>query len=267
MRDWLENLRADLIAQGAVIARPEARIGDASEELTDWQKKVAALIRRLTHDVPVDVDERTPELHARWLLANVLDFHRREEKATWWEYFRLSALSDEELLDERAALSGLTFMQETGGTARAPIHRYSFPPQETELRGDEDLRAIGGKSFGKVDAISLEDRTVDIKKRQDSATLHPEAVFSHKVIGTKEQAEALVRIAEYVAENGMAGPGRYQAARDLLMLQAPETGGQPIRNESETTLAAAVRISPSFEPGTFPIQGRREQEKHIRARV
>jgi uncharacterized protein len=255
LRDWLEALRADMIKQGTAIARPEAKTGDASEELTDWQKKVAALILRLTHDVPVDVAERTPEQHARWLLANVLDFHRREEKATWWEYFRLSALSAEDMLDERAALSGLTFMQEAGGTAKAPIHRYSFPPQETELRGDEDLRAIGGKSFGKVDAISLEDRTVDIKKRQDSAALHPEAVFSHKVIGTKEQAEALVRIAEYVAENGMAGPGRYQAARDLLMLQAPKTGGQPIRNEGETTLAAAVRISPTFEPGTFPIQG------------
>jgi len=255
LRDWLEALRVDLIKQGAAIARPDAKAGDASEELTEWQKKIAALAQRLTHDVPVDVALRTPEQYARWLLANVLDFHRREEKAVWWEYFRLSALSAEDLLDERAALSGLTFMQAVGGTAKAPIHRYSFPAQETELRGDEDLRAMGGNAFGKVDAISLEDRTVDIKKRQDSAALHPEAVFSHKVIGTKEQAEALVRIAEYVADNGMTGAGRYQAARDLLMLQAPKVAGQPIRNDGETTLAAAVRISASFEPGTFPIQG------------
>jgi len=255
LRDWLEALRADIIEQGTAIARPEAKSGDASEELTEWQKKIAALIQSLTHDVPVDVAERSPEQHARWLLANVLDFHRREEKATWWEYFRLSELSTEDLLDERTALSGLTFMQVAGGTAKAPIHRYSFPPQETELRGDEDLRAVGGKPFGKVEAISLEDRTVDIKKRQDSAALHPTAVFSHKVIGTKEQAEALVRIAEHVAEKGMTGPGRYQAARDLLILEAPKIGGQSIRTDGETTLGAALRISPSFEPGTFPIQG------------
>lgn len=255
LRDWLETLRTELIKQGTAIERPEAKSGDASEELTDWQKKIAAFIERLTHDVPVDVAERTPEQHARWLLANVLDFHRREEKATWWEYFRLSALSAEDLLDERAALSGLNFMEAVGGTAKAPIHRYSFPPQDTELHGDEDLRAIGGKPFGKVDTISLEDRTVDIKKRQDSAALHPEAVFSHKAIGTKEQAKVLVRIAEYVVEKGMTGLGRYQAARDLLMLEAPKIGGKPIRNEGETTLDAAIRISPSFEPGTFPIQG------------
>lgn len=255
LRDWLEGLRSGLIDQGAVIARPEAKPGEASEELTDWQKKVAALIQRLTDHVPVDVVERTPEQHARWLLANLLDFHRREEKATWWEYFRLSALSAEDMLDERPALSGLTFIQVAGGTAKAPTHRYSFPPQETELRGDEDLRAIGGKPFGKVEAISLEDRTVDIKKRQDSATLHPDAVFSHKVIGTKEQAEALVRIAEYVAENGMTGTGRYQAARNLLMLEAPNVGGHVIRKDGETTLSAAMRVSPYLEPGVFPIQG------------
>lgn len=151
---------------------------------------------------------------------------------------------------------GLTcFAGNVGGTAKAPIHRYSFPAQETELRGDEDLRAVGGKPFGKVNAISLDDRTVDIKKRQDSASLHPEAIFSHKVIGTEEQAEALVRIAEYVIANGMKGPGRYQAARDLLLFDAPKIGGQPIRNVDETTLSAAVRISPAFEPCVFPIQG------------
>jgi hypothetical protein len=33
---------------------------------------------------------------------------------------------------------------------KAPIHRYRFPPQETELRGDEDLRQLGGQKFGRV---------------------------------------------------------------------------------------------------------------------
>jgi len=69
------------------------KTGDASQDLTDWQKKIAVLIHRLTDDVPVDVAERTAEQHARWLLAYVLDWHRREDKAAWWEYFRLCDLS------------------------------------------------------------------------------------------------------------------------------------------------------------------------------
>ena len=102
-------------------------------------------------------------------LANILDWHRREEKAVWWEYFRLADLSAEDLLDERAGLSGLTFVGAAGGTAKAPIHRYRFPPQETEIRGGEELRNLGGAKLGKVEAISFDDRTVDIKKRQDTA--------------------------------------------------------------------------------------------------
>jgi hypothetical protein len=74
----------------------------------------------------------------------VLDWHRRENKAVWWEYFRLSALSSDELIDEPCAISGLTFLDSIGGTAKAPVHRYAFPIQDTDLRGGEDLRSCGG---------------------------------------------------------------------------------------------------------------------------
>jgi hypothetical protein len=139
----LEQLRSDLLAAGAVIERPLPQSGEAGEDLSDWQQKIAALLERLTHDVPIDPADRSHEQHARWILAHTLDWHRRENKAVWWDYFRLSALSAEELVDERVGLSGLTFIESVGGTAKAPIHRYHFPPQDTDLRGDEDLRQGG----------------------------------------------------------------------------------------------------------------------------
>jgi predicted RecB family nuclease len=182
LRDWLEDVRSELIRSGTDIERPLPKTGEAGPDLTDWQRKIADLVNRLANGVPVDVLDRSAEQHARWLLAHILDWHRREEKAIWWEYFRLSALTAEDLMEERAALSGLAFIEAVGGTAKAPIHRYSFPAQDTDLRGDEDLRSLGGERFGKVDAISLESRTVDIKKRKDTADLHPEAVFAHQVI-------------------------------------------------------------------------------------
>jgi len=45
------------------------------------------------------------------LLADQLEWHRREDKAGWWEFFRLKVLTDEDLLDERGALSGLVHNQ------------------------------------------------------------------------------------------------------------------------------------------------------------
>jgi predicted RecB family nuclease len=255
LRDWLELLRSKLIAQGAVIDRPIAKSGDAGEDLTEWQQRIDLLVSRLTQDIPVDVAERTPEQQARWLLAYVLDWHRRENKALWWEYFRLSDLSAEDLLEERAGLSGLTFVGTTGGTVRAPVHRYSFPPQETEVRDGDELRSKGGERFGKVAMISLEDKWIDVKKRGDTANFHPEAVFAHQVIKTEVLAEALFRIGEYVADNGMTGDGQYQAARDLLMLTAPHLGGVPFQEVGETTLAAGMRVALLLNDGVLPIQG------------
>lgn len=255
LRDWLETIRASLVAQGTVIERPPLKSGDASDELSEWQKKIAALVERLSSDVPVDPLERNAEQHARWLLAYILDWHRREEKATWWEYFRLCDLSDDDLLDERAGLGGLRFVDTVGGTAKAPVHRYSFVPQDTDLRGDEDLNSSGGAKLGKVVAISQEDRTIDIKKRQDTASFHPTAAFAHSVVPSEVLANALVRIGEYVAVNGIEGNGRYQAARDLLMRVAPRVGGQPLAKDGETTVGAAVRLASSLTGGALPIQG------------
>jgi predicted RecB family nuclease len=268
LRDWLETVRSGLLAGGATIDRPPPKTGEASPDLGDWQQKIAALVARLIHDVPVDPADQTAEQRGRWLLAHVLDFHRREDKAVWWEYFRLSALSGDELLDERAGLSGLTFIGTIGGTAKAPIHRYGFPPQDTDLRGDEDLQNLGGAKFGKVAAISLEERTVDIKKRQDTASVHPEAVFAHTVIGAQELANSLVRIGEYVADHGLLGEGPYQAARDLLLVAAPRVGGMSLREADETVLAAAMRIAPKIECGILPVQGPPGAGKtHIGARM
>jgi predicted RecB family nuclease len=256
LRDWLETQRVRLISQGRDISRPPVQTGEASEALSAWQEKINDLIARLTPDVPADIAERTPEQHARWLLAQIVDWHRRENKAVWWEHFRLADLGAEGLLDERAGLAGLEFVcAAAGGTVRAPIHRYRFPPQETELRGGEKLRNRGGEQFGAVDAVSLDERWVDIKKRMDTATIHPDAVYAHNVIGTEVLADSLVRLGEYVAGNGIEGDGPYQAARDLLLRAAPRIGGESIRRDGETPLEAALRVAPLIESGIFPIQG------------
>jgi predicted RecB family nuclease len=93
LRSWLETVREDLITSGVVIDRPVAATSEISTELDEWQKKVAALVARLTDGVPDDVGARSAEQQARWLLAFMLDWHGREKKAVWWEYFRLRDLS------------------------------------------------------------------------------------------------------------------------------------------------------------------------------
>ena len=255
LRDWLETKRSELIETGVDVPRPEAPEDEAGEALTEWQERIATLIGRLTHDVPIDVSARSKEQQARWLLAHTLDWHRRERKALWWEYFRLSDLSTEDLFDERAGLSGLVFLGAQGGTARAPIHRYSFPAQDMEMRSVKDLRRVGGKKLGTISEISLQERWIDIKKRGDSIDIHPDGVFVHTVISAQVIADSLVRLGEYVADHGIEGKGPYLAARDLLLRHPPRIGEQHIQKDGEEVLDAARRLVAQVEGGFFPIQG------------
>jgi predicted RecB family nuclease len=255
LRRWLETVRTDVIAGGAAIDRPAVATSEISTELDEWQRKVAALVARLTNGVLDDVEARNSEQQARWLLAFMLDWHGREKKAVWWEYFRLRDLSAEDLLFERAGLSDITFLAQAGGTNKAPIHRYRFALQDTDIRADDDLRSIGGDKFGRVVAISLDERTIDIKKRGDTSSLHPEAVYAHNSVDTQVLADSLVRIGDYVADHGMIGEGQHRAARDLLMAVAPRLRGTDLQVAGEAALDAAVRVALNLDCSVFPVQG------------
>jgi len=256
LRDWLEERRAELIAKGAVIPRPLPGEATPAESVAEWLQLIGPLVEALSSDVPVDPAERTPEQHARWLLAQMLEWHRREDKAVWWELFRLSDLTAEDLLDEKAGLSGLEFTGTVGGTAQCPVHRYKFPLQDADIRPGKDVRSTGGTRLGSVEAFSQEDFTVDIKKRKDTADFHPDALFVHEYVGPEPMQLSLVRLARHVVEHGMEGPGSYAAARHLLLRERPRlAGGAPLRLDGETTLDAGRRIAPLLGSGVLPIQG------------
>ncbi|PDT10007.1 TM0106 family RecB-like putative nuclease [Rhizobium sp. M1] len=255
LRGWLERLRTDAIASGTVIDRPSPENEEPSESVSERDARVAELIERLTRDVPVDAAERTPAEHGRWILAHSLGWHRREAKAAWWEYFRLCDLNAEELLDEKAALGGLRFVGTVERTKGGiPTDRYEFDMQDTEIREDDELRAAGGETFGKVVATSQDARTLDVRKSKKSAALHPDGAFAHTLIRTPEQENSLLRLGEYVADHGIEGSGPNQAARDLLLRQPPRVA-EPLHRDGEDTLTCAVRIAPQLQGGVLPIQG------------
>lgn len=256
LRNWLEDLRADRVAEGVDIPRPAPGQEGSSEELDEKARRVRALIERLTHNVPVDIGERTEEQHAQWILAYLLEWHKREEKSVWWEYFRLSDLTADELVSEKAALGHLTLVGQVDATKTGiPIHRYRFEQQDTDIRGDEDVLQAGGEKLGSVVSINTEKRTIDIKKSKATANVHPDAVFAHKIVPGNEQAASLFRLGEYVIEHGIDCEGPYQSSRDLLLRKFPDLGGQTMQKEVEDALTAALRISEALDKGVFPIQG------------
>src|SRR5581483_7542412 len=53
LRDWLEQIRTRLIAEGAQIPRPTPQPPEPTEELSERQRRVADLVQRLSANIPV----------------------------------------------------------------------------------------------------------------------------------------------------------------------------------------------------------------------
>ena len=258
LRDWLEELRAGLVAGGAEIERPKEGSGDAPDVVGEREARTRALVERLREGVPDDATRRSEEERARWLLSNLLEWHRREEKSVWWERYRLEELSDEELQDERAAISGLEFLEEV--PARGVVHRYRFPAQESEVRKGDKLRLPkpDATTFGTVEAIDHVLRTVDIAKPRTRAQIHPRSVFRHDFVPSDTLKESLLRLAEWVADHGVDAPGPRRAARDLLLRRPPRLVAHPdgtLVRDGEDPVEAACRLAVKLEGGTLAIQG------------
>jgi len=257
LRDWLETRRKKLEAEGIAILRPTTGDGAPSEELDERQKRVAALVEELANDVPLDSAERSTEQQARWMLAQLLDWHRRENKASWWEGYRLAELDDEALLDERAALSGLRFLEHVGMERQLPIDRYAFERQEAEVRCEKDLYHRGEK-VGCVADFDAVQRIIDIKKVKKWAGNHPSSVYIwDRPFNVDAHADALFRLGVWVRDNGMDATGKNRAARDLLLRKTPRLS----RDESilalpgEGPVDTACRLASALENSMFAIQG------------
>jgi predicted RecB family nuclease len=257
LRDWLESERQSLERSGHQMARPAPSDGAPPAALDERQQRTAALAATLRADVPDDPGERSEEQSASWLLSHLLDWHRREVKSEWWEFYRLGALSDEELLDERSALSGLRFVERLGVQRNIPTDRYAFEKQETDIRAGEELCAKEEK-IGEAVAIDLAARLVDIKKTKKTAEIHPAAVYAKEIgPGTDVLADVLYRIGEWVVSSGIDAPGSYRAARDLLLRRAPRltAGSKGLVVPGETTVDAAKRLGTMLDHSLLAIQG------------
>ncbi len=269
LREWLEDERQKLVDAGKIIPRPAVGDGMPSEELDERQKKVAALVAQLTADIPFNPAERSDEQSARWMLAQLLDWHRRENKASWWEGYRLADLDDEDLMDERAGLAGLRFVKRISTERGIPVDRYAFEKQETEVRAGKDVH-IRNQRFGEVAAIDILARTIDIKKTKKTAEVHPPALYVwDRPMNVNKHADSLLELGEWVRDNCMHtrmhtgmdrsidAPGRFRAARDLLLRRPPrllrgETIAAKLGEEPKIT---ASRIACALDESVFAIQG------------
>jgi len=102
----------------------------------------AALAEEMLAEVPRDNSADSEKWRVHALLAHLLEFHRREDKPSWWFLFERAGMTEEELVGDPDCLGALQ------RTARPPeivkkSYRYEYrfdPGQESKLRDGKSCR-------------------------------------------------------------------------------------------------------------------------------
>lgn len=213
LRDWLvrEARPADMpwpvlgtVPEGGALSNVEAE-----------EDEIAALRIRLQ-----PVRERLGERVAD-LLLDLSQFHKREDKPTWWGIFDRLAQESEELFDDLECIQGLEAVGEpVKVTAKSFERTYRFPAQETKLRA--------GKTPCVKPATMPEDvnlRTIDydtntlVLRRSTAKGELPDRLdlLPPQPIRNTVLKDAVAAVTEEIIANS----GRFPAVEHLLARSAP----------------------------------------------
>jgi len=270
LRDWLEARRPEYEQTfGTVPPRPLspdreiAEVPDEHESETDGLK---ALL-----DARADGSDGAPAVATR-LLANLLEWHRREAKPIWWQFFQRVLNSDaDDLWADSDAVAGLVYKGEVEQVKQSVVYRYRFDPDQPhklspgEVVKDPDAerlameRGVKASSPGSLVRIDPVAGTLDLKRGRRSGAPHPSHLIPAGPYSTSDQQEALRRLARSVIEHGMDGAGPYRCVRDLLLRRPPRLRGlvdqEGLLAPGEAADVGAVRLATALTQGCLAIQG------------
>ena len=264
LRDWLESLRLEWQAAGVTVPRPEDQAAEAEQPVPEVQQQAVALRERILATIPPEAAEPTHADHPKWLLAYLIDWHRREVNAEWWEYFRLKGLPEEDLFDERDAVAGLTFIDRVDIVKRAGsqkptgsvIDRYTYPLQEIEIGRKGKLKLQDDTTFGEVVAHDRVARLLDVRKGPKVAEVHPSAAFSCDVITTDGLQKSVMRLAERMISSPFHEGVPDECGLELLFARAPRLRTAAFELQTgETEQDFAIRVATALDRTTLAIQG------------
>jgi predicted RecB family nuclease len=269
LRDWLLERKAEAEQRsGTTIPWKETK---EPEESPKRVEEDAATRARREHLLEI----------GQPLLADLLNYHRREAKPAYWAYFERRGKSMDDLIDDTEAIAELTAAtdEQPEVAGRSVVYQLDFPPQEYKLGAgdqvDDPFRAAPAGTIVRVDGGR---GRLWLKRgaRRHGEPL-PAALVSSAPLDNSAQRKALGRVADSLVDCVVHRPseivvgqaslfddgvgihtGRlvFSAIRDILERTTPRVKGLAPRASLQTLeLDVQMKMVASLDSSYLLIQG------------
>ena len=239
------------------LAEPAPEETEADDGQDEKVREPLALVGALCKAIPQDPAIRA-ENADRWqiqeLLAQFVEFHRREAKPVWWRMFDRSAMSPAELVEDPNCLGGLSLTSDPPEAEnKSSIVRYRFDPDQDakifvgcKVMFAHDLRAtmevaeldLAGQVAIKIGQGLLENIFGGHMPRTG-------ALIPNEWVNPQPIPNALLATAARWKDEHFVSP----ALRRLLLRQPPKISGQKsttLLNPGESPSKAVLRVALSL---------------------
>jgi predicted RecB family nuclease len=248
----------------------------SNAELTEWlrnlasEKGIAFVARTLDADTE-ESKSADPEIAKRQdlaaklrsqgaavsiVLGDLVDYHRREAKPTWWRMFDRAEATDDVLRDDPACIEGMMADGPCDTEQRSLVQRYRFDPsQECKIdAGDTVMFTHNIAANFRVATIDLDIGEVTLKigkktldDRCDGKFPERGSILKNEFVAPGTIPDALFDIASQQVSGTLHAP-----VKALLERSAP---AHPLQDPSEAPLDAALRTIKRMSGGCLAIQG------------
>ncbi|HEY1867455.1 MAG TPA: TM0106 family RecB-like putative nuclease [Candidatus Cybelea sp.] len=263
LREWLLRLREEAMVKFAIdlplrapkkpddpchaefvesCAKCVKRRSDALDDARRGELERELLRNLLPPQTEQEYREMAAPGRTRYLLANLLAYHRREEKPAWWAYYDRCENVDNLLEFDKDAIAGLKLRDDVAPRREklSFVYTYDFPEQQHKLSdGHAPHNPRTKKKAGTIVSLDADANRLELKT---TAPIDIARAITELVPGTPppitEQRKALSRIATEYLDGSLHE--RHSATHDLLTNRDPRLNRAATRLQPRDVTAESV---------------------------
>jgi predicted RecB family nuclease len=255
-----------LLQQWLLRVRPQDAVYTASTEVPDEAKarkqaEREEIVRTYRERLIQEGSREEFEFHE--LVAQLLEFHRRESKPEWWAMFDRQGRTEEELINDAECLGGLRADEELPPfrdpkpRSRSTIYTYRFPAQDAKIRlGDDCFRSETLEPAGEVVAIDEHALRIQLKLGPSRSSLPNElSLIPSGPIGDEVLRAGIYRFADSV----LGKTRQYRAVEAILKRDLPTLRGRergtPLVDGDQDSLTSSIQAISALDRSYLLVQG------------